>query len=647
MNGKQYIGTNAETFHSYDVVGPITGIALIVDDESEYRAGDESGYVLEVPCSYGTQQMANELYAKAKGKVYKGYEATKAALSPSAELGDGVTVNGLYSILAYRSVNFGGAHRATVSAPGENVINHEYPFKGTNTSKIQRQNKRNMAATRSLIEKTASEIRQRVEEVSEGSAEKYAELSTKLDSITLEVSNGKTESTFTLKAGETTLSSGTIKMTGLVTFENLSTSGQTTIDGGNIRSNSITADKLSVTDLSALKATIGGFSIGSSAIYNGMNSLSATTNGVYLGTSGIALGGGKFKVTSAGALTATNATITGTINATSGTFQSVTISGSTFSGTLSNTGGSFGGSLNYASGYFSGNLYSAGGSYTGSINSSGTFSGSLSSAGGSYNGSIYSSGTFTGTNTGKLTGTASGATLSSCTNIGYLSGNSGNNLYLGGPATLTGNPVQLANSGSATIILSATSSAVKTQGHWTFNSIKVIEGQKDRVLNTGFYGNRCLAAYETPQATFADYGVAALDKTGVCYICIDPVFERTVQPFSIPTVFLTKYGEGDIWVEQVDHDTLIVKGTPGLKFSWETRYEQGHLECERLPVSEFDEFCLGTPDYQQQYLVYIGQNEIDYSEEAYDYLVNFQNNSVDYANEAYEYYINFERSLVQ
>lgn len=60
--------------------------------------------------------------------------------------------------------------------------------------------------------------------------------------------------------------------------------------------------------------TIGGFTIGSTFLRNGMTSLSDTTNnGVYVGTDGIALGKGAFKVTNGGALTASNANISGTI----------------------------------------------------------------------------------------------------------------------------------------------------------------------------------------------------------------------------------------------------------------------------------------------------------------------------------------------
>lgn len=54
-----------------------------------------------------------------------------------------------------------------------------------------------------------------------------------------------------------------------------------------IAANSITADKLSVTSLEAIVAKIGGFNIGSKALYNGIASISSTKAGVYLGNDGI------------------------------------------------------------------------------------------------------------------------------------------------------------------------------------------------------------------------------------------------------------------------------------------------------------------------------------------------------------------------
>lgn len=64
--------------------------------------------------------------------------------------------------------------------------------------------------------------------------------------------------------------------------------------------------------VTATSGAIGGFTIGTSSIYNGMTSLSDTTHdGVYLGTDGIGLGKGAFKVTAAGALYSTSGTIGG------------------------------------------------------------------------------------------------------------------------------------------------------------------------------------------------------------------------------------------------------------------------------------------------------------------------------------------------
>lgn len=64
--------------------------------------------------------------------------------------------------------------------------------------------------------------------------------------------------------------------------------------------------------LSAKSGTVGGFTIGANALYNGSkSSINADTNGVYLGTDGISLGRGTFKVTDAGKVTASDISITG------------------------------------------------------------------------------------------------------------------------------------------------------------------------------------------------------------------------------------------------------------------------------------------------------------------------------------------------
>ena len=95
--------------------------------------------------------------------------------------------------------------------------------------------------------------------------------------------------------------------------------GQLIVNGSitatQIAAESITADKLKVTDLNAIGATIGGFTIGDKYIANGTSKWydSSKTDYVYVGTDGISCGHG-FTVTKSGQLvltSTTNATETG------------------------------------------------------------------------------------------------------------------------------------------------------------------------------------------------------------------------------------------------------------------------------------------------------------------------------------------------
>ena len=79
---------------------------------------------------------------------------------------------------------------------------------------------------------------------------------------------------------------------------------QTLIDGAKIYTGSITAEKISIEDLKALQAKIGGFTIGDTNLRNGTTSLAGADNSVYLGLDGISCGQ-TFKVDKAGNLNAT------------------------------------------------------------------------------------------------------------------------------------------------------------------------------------------------------------------------------------------------------------------------------------------------------------------------------------------------------
>ena len=53
--------------------------------------------------------------------------------------------------------------------------------------------------------------------------------------------------------------------------------------------------------------------------------------------------------------------------------------------------------------------------------------------------------------------------------------------------------------------------------------------------------------------------------------------------------FLQKEGQGDIWVSRKDTQFFIVKGTPGLHFSWEIKARQFDSSLTRLDLTKEEE----------------------------------------------------------
>lgn len=216
MNNKHYLGRTVTGWEKYTETEGISGIALLKDDNTEVFAGDTSGYVLEAKCPYATQTMANNILAAMRGCRYKGYKASGASLGIDAELGDGVTVNGLYSVLARQTLTFGGGHTSEIAAPGEQSINHEFPY----FSKENRTNRRVRAEMWSAIEKNAATITLEVGKIT-SELENYATIEMTDASIEFAVSESKiyadkkyTELKVTLDGVTVTDSSGTTKISG-------------------------------------------------------------------------------------------------------------------------------------------------------------------------------------------------------------------------------------------------------------------------------------------------------------------------------------------------------------------------------------------------------------------------------------------------
>jgi hypothetical protein len=123
---------------------------------------------------------------------------------------------------------------------------------------------------------------------------------------------------------------------------------------------------------------------------------------------------------------------------------------------------------------------------------------------------------------------------------------------------------------------------VEIHGNTYLSSNLVVSGTKNRCVDTDNYGTKLQYCYEMSSPYFGDIGSGVLDETGECYVNIDNIFSETICLNFEYHVFLQKEGSGDIWVEEKQNMFFVVKGTPGLKFSWEIKAKQKDYETERL-----------------------------------------------------------------
>lgn len=303
MLGKAYLGARVSNLDTGESAR-ISRVNLLVDSDHMYTAGDDSGRTLEKTCPWGTQAMADSILASLRNVDYRPYSGQDGLLDPAAEVGDGITVGGLYSVLAYTDILFDGLGTVDISAPGGDEAEDEYPYK----SRARRQSDREQARIYSVISKTseritllvaneveglsgridltATALTTQINMVNEGLNSRITQTATSLtteientrdslnskieqtesrisltvsaqgrrlssleqtvDGFTLTVENGTDSSTIRLMSGRMEFASEAIYFRGMVTFEDLSQSGRTVINGGNITTGTIEADTVSV-----------------------------------------------------------------------------------------------------------------------------------------------------------------------------------------------------------------------------------------------------------------------------------------------------------------------------------------------------------------------------------------------------------------
>ena len=91
-------------------------------------------------------------------------------------------------------------------------------------------------------------------------------------------------------------------------------------------------------------------------------------------------------------------------------------------------------------------------------------------------------------------------------------------------------------------------------------------GSKNRIVPSSL-GNIKMAAFETPEPSFADSGSGKLDKNGLCLIELDPLYSDTLEQSKTLRWIVTPTSQGEAWIEKRD-GCAMVHGTAGLDFDW-------------------------------------------------------------------------------
>lgn len=297
----------------------VSRVTLMVDSDVSYTAGDDTGLELTAECPFATQEMAEAVLASVGGYVHQFASVSAVEIDPAFELGDGVYSEGLQFRVDRVSDN--GTRYPSLEACGEGDEQDEYPAATPITSKIQRSE----AQTRSLITKTASEIRLEVADVAgdvstlkltaeniesrvESAEGNISTLTQKAESIESRIESAE-GSISTLEQTATSLTSRITTAEGNIsTVEQTATSLTSRIESaeGNISTVEQTIDGLTVTD-SGGTTKISGSMIETDSLYVKAANITGTLTASQIDADGIEAD----DVTVSGSITATAGTIAG------------------------------------------------------------------------------------------------------------------------------------------------------------------------------------------------------------------------------------------------------------------------------------------------------------------------------------------------
>lgn len=298
-----FLGANAASFERKGESQAISKITLVADEENFYSAGDDTGYELTADCPWATQAMADALLTAMRGRTITAYAADSALLDISAELGDGITVNGVYSEIGKMDITCDLMDTADVSSDVAGDVEQEYATVGSLTQTVNRVRKsvteliveagqitahitdvqkelesqitltaesltsqitdtknglesqiqQTTTSLTSTITDTKNDLESQIQQTSSSltsqirdAEDNISSIEQKVDNITLSVDNGEDRSSISLSVDGVEVDSVTVRFTGGVVFESDLAEGNTSINGACIDTGEIDVDYINL-----------------------------------------------------------------------------------------------------------------------------------------------------------------------------------------------------------------------------------------------------------------------------------------------------------------------------------------------------------------------------------------------------------------
>ena len=270
---------NASALDTAPALSPFTGVKLWCDDEKYFFSGDETGRVLEADLPWATQEIADNVLASIGGFVYQPFSAQNALLDPAAEIGDGVSVGGVYSVLAAVDTKFDALFASNISAPSDEEIDHEYHY-----VKPEKRLEKRVSKMTAELRVMSDSITGLVEDV-EGNRAEFEQTAKALTARVESAEGAATEAQQTAEGfsqritdAEGNISSIEHTLDGVVYTTGSDT---TVIDGSHITTGTIDADKVTIENLTVENGDITSLDVGKLTVNGAAISASNPWNTVY------------------------------------------------------------------------------------------------------------------------------------------------------------------------------------------------------------------------------------------------------------------------------------------------------------------------------------------------------------------------------